>query len=252
MDLKLKGKKVIVTGGSRGIGRAALESFAAEGCDVAFFSRDQKQLDEAVASLKRHGTKVHASTFDLENFAGYAPWLTQAADALGGCDIFMPGASSSGARLGGDWNKAFEYDVLGTVRGCEALLPYLEKSKSGSVVIMSSIAALETFIAPSAFNAVKAALLTYAKQLSQAWGAKGIRVNAISPGPIAFPTGNWERIQANVPDLHRATAAQIVLGRFGTPEDVAQAIVFLASPVSAFTTGANLVIDGGYTKRVQF
>jgi 3-oxoacyl-[acyl-carrier protein] reductase len=252
MDLGLKGKKVILTGGSRGIGRAALEIFCAEGCDVGFFSRNQEQVAATAALLAKHGGKVYGSTFDMNNIAGYRAWLTDAAERLGGCDIFVPGASSSGSQLTGDWQKSFEFDLMGTVNGCEALQPYLEKSGSGSVVIMSSTAAVETFLVPQAFNSIKAALLTYSKQLSQAWGPMRIRVNAVSPGPVSFPTGNWEAIKSAMPDLYSATAAQFALGRFGAPDDIARAIVFLASPASAYTTGANLVIDGGYTKRVQF
>jgi len=252
MDLGLKGKKVILTGGSRGIGRAALEIFSAEGCDVAFFSRNQQQVNETVASLSKHGGKVFGSTFDMNNAGGYNAWLTGAADRLGGCDIFVPGASSSGSQATGDWQKSFEFDLLGTVHGCEALEPYLEKSGSGSVIIMSSTAAVETFIVPQAFNAIKASLLTYSKQLSQAWGPKKIRVNAVTPGPVSFPTGNWEAIKTAMPDFYNATATQFALGRFGAPDDVARGIVFLASPASSYTTGTNLVIDGGYTKRVQF
>lgn len=252
MDLGLKGKKVILTGGSRGIGRAALELFCAEGCDVAFFSRNQDQVTETVKSLSQHGGKVHGSTFDLNDAAGYGAWLSEAAAKLGGCDIFVPGASSSGSQATGDWQKCFNFDLMGTVHGCETLQPHLEKSTSGSVVIMSTTAALETFIVPQAFNAIKAALLTYSKQLSQAWGPKNIRVNAISPGPVSFPTGNWEAIKTAMPDFYNATAAQFALGRFGAPDDIARGIVFLASPASSYTTGTNLVIDGGYTKRVQF
>jgi NAD(P)-dependent dehydrogenase (short-subunit alcohol dehydrogenase family) len=188
----------------------------------------------------------------MNNAKEYPAWLTAAADKLGGCDIFVHGASSSGSQATGDWNKSFEFDLMGTVKGCEALEPYLAKSGAGSVIIMSSTAAFETFIVPQAFNAIKAALLTYSKQLSQAWGPKGIRVNAVSPGPISFPTGNWEMIKAHVPDLYKTTEGQFALGRFGVPTDVARAIVFLASPASSYTTGTNIVIDGGYTKRVQF
>jgi NAD(P)-dependent dehydrogenase (short-subunit alcohol dehydrogenase family) len=253
MDLGLKGKKVILTGGSRGIGRAALEVFAAEGCDIAFFSRNQSQVDETVAALKRYGRKVYGSTFDLNNLAsGYAAWLSRAADQLGGCDIFVPGASASGSQATGDWQKCFEFDILGTVRGCETLEGALEKSGSGAVIVMSSTAASETFIVPQAFNALKAALLTYAKQLSQAWGPKRIRVNAVMPGPISFPGGNWEAIKTAMPDLYAATENQFALGRFGSPEEVARTIVFLASPASSYTTGTSVVVDGGYTKRVQF
>ena len=252
MDLGLKGKKVILTGGSRGIGRATLEIFCAEGCDVAFFSRSQEQVTETVKMLSKHGGKVHGTIFDMNNGAEYADWLSEAAVKIGGCDIFIPGASSSGSQATGDWQKSFDFDLMGAVRGCEALLPHLEESGSGSVVIMSSTAALETFIVPQAFNAIKAALLTYTKQLSQAWGPKKIRVNAVSPGPVSFPGGNWEAIKAAMPDLYNGTETQFALGRFGAPEDVARSVVFLASPASSYTTGSNLVIDGGYTKRVQF
>ena len=252
MQLGLKGKKVILTGGSRGIGRAALDLFAAEGCDVAFFSRRKQQVDETVAALKKHGGRVFGSTFDMNDTGGYAGWLTQAAEQLGGCDIFVPGASSSGSQLTGDWQKSFEFDLMGTVKGCEALQPYLEKSDCGSVVVMSSTAAVETFLVPQAFNAIKAALLTYSKQLSQAWAGKRIRVNCVTPGPISFPGGNWEAIKSAMPDLYNGTLSQIPLGRLGTPEDVARTIVFLASPASQYTTGTNIVIDGGFTKRVQF
>jgi 3-oxoacyl-[acyl-carrier protein] reductase len=252
MDLELKGKKVILTGGSRGIGRAALEIFAEEGADVAFFSRNQAQVDETVASLSRHGGKVIGEAFDLNKLDAYPGWLSSAAERLGGCDIFVPGASASGAGATGDWDQCFNSDIKGTVIGCETLTPFLEKSGAGAIVIMSSTAGTETFLVPQAFNAMKAALLTYAKQLGQALGPKGIRVNAVSPGPISFPGGNWEAIKAAAPELHSATEAQFALGRWGGPEEVARTIVFLASPASSYTTGTNVVIDGGYTKRVQF
>jgi 3-oxoacyl-[acyl-carrier protein] reductase len=253
MDLGLKGKKVILTGGSRGIGRAALEIFAAEGCDVAFFSRNQTQVDQAVAGLSKHGGKVIGESFDLAaNIDGYADWLKSAADKLGGCDIFVPGASASGAGATGDWDVCLTLDIKGTVVGCEALEPYLEKSGSGAIIIMSSTAGFETFIVPQAFNAIKAALLTYSKQLGQQLGPKGIRVNAVSPGPIAFPGGNWEAIKGAVPALYDSTEAQFALGRWGGPDEVARTIVFLASPASSYTTGTNVVIDGGYTKGVRF
>jgi 3-oxoacyl-[acyl-carrier protein] reductase len=252
VDLGLKGKKVILTGGSRGIGRAALEIFAEEGADVAFFSRNPDQVAQAAESLSRHGGKVIGESFNIDDIDAYPGWLTSAADRLGGCDIFVPGASASGAGATGDWQTCFNSDILGTVRGCETLEPYLEKSGSGSVVMMSSTAGVETFLVPQAFNSIKAALLTYSKQLGQAWGPKGIRVNAVSPGPIAFPGGNWEAIKGAASDLYNATEATFALGRWGGPEEVARTIVFLASPASSYTTGTNVVIDGGYTKRVQF
>lgn len=252
MDLGLKGKKVILTGGSRGIGRAALEIFAAEGAHIAFFSRNADQVAETVASLSRHGGKVIGEPLDMTDHEAYVAWLKSAAERLGGCDIFVPGASASGSGATGDWDACFNADIKGTVLGVEALEPFLEASGSGAIVIMSSTAATEMFIVPQAFNALKGALLTYAGQLSQSFGPKGIRVNAVSPGPIYFAGGNWEAIKAVAPELYDATEAAFALGRWGGPEEVARTIVFLASPASSYTTGTNVVVDGGYTKRVQY
>ena len=252
MDLGLKGLKVILTGGSRGIGRRALEIFAEEGCDVAFFSRGAEQVAEAKAAFEKYGVKVVGSTFDLNDFDDYETWLKNAAEELGGCDIFIPGASASGSQVTGDWDKCFQFDLMGAVKGCEALEPYLEKSEHGSVVFMGSTAGVETFLVPQAYNTIKGSLLIYAKQLGQSWGAKGIRVNTVSPGPIEFSGGNWEGMKASMPELYDAQINQFALGRIGDPEDVAKTMVFIASPASRYTTGTNVIVDGGYTKRVQF
>lgn len=253
MDLGLKGKKVILTGGSRGIGRETVEIFAAEGCDVAFCSRNPDQVKETVASLEKHGGKVFGEPFDMESGReAYKAWLAKAAEAIGGCDIFVPMISSSGAGATGDWDKSYNYDIMGAALGVEVLTPYLEKSGNGAIVILSSTAGTETFLVPQAYNALKGALLVYAGQLSQALGPKGIRVNAVSPGPIKFPGGAWDMIHKAMPAVHDATFAQFALGRWGGPEEVARTVVFLASPASSYTTGTNVIVDGGYTKRVQF
>jgi len=252
MDLGLKGLKVILTGGSRGIGRRALEIFAEEGADVAFFSRNAEQVEATKAELAKYGGKVVGSTFDLNDFDGYQGWLKKTADELGGCDIFVPGASASGSQATGDWDICFQFDMMGTVKGCEALEAHLEASAHGSVVFMGSTAGVETFLVPQAFNTIKGALLVYAKQLGQAWGPKGIRVNTVSPGPVSFPGGNWEAIKSGAPELYDAQLPLFALGRIGEPDDVAKTIVFIASPASGYTTGTNVIVDGGYTKRVQF
>ena len=253
MDLGLKGKTVIMNGGAHGLGLAALKLFAAEGCDVAFFSRDEAKVSAASAEIGKAGGKVHADTFDMTgNPEGYSAWLAKAADALGGCDIFIHTASSSGQGATQDWQRSFDLDVMGGVHGVETLTPMLEASGKGSIIFMSSTAAVETFIMPQAFNALKAALITYGSQLSQSLAAKGVRVNTITPGPIEYPTGNWEMIKNAMPDFYNGTVAQMPMGRLGRPEEVANAIVFLASPAASYITGANLIIDGGFTKRVQF
>jgi 3-oxoacyl-[acyl-carrier protein] reductase len=253
MDLGLKGKKVIMNGGAHGLGLAALKLFAGEGCDVAFFSRDEAKVKAAAAEIGAAGNKVHADTFDMtSNPEGYADWLAKAADALGGCDIFIHTASSSGQGATQDWQRSFDMDVMGGVNGVAALTPALAASGAGSIIFMSSTAAVETFIMPQAFNALKAALITYGSQLSQSLAAQKIRVNTITPGPIEYPGGNWEMIKGAMPDFYNGTVAQMPMGRLGSPQEVANAIVFLASPAASYITGANLIIDGGYTKRVQF
>ena len=252
MELGLRGKKVIINGGSRGIGKAALEIYAAEGCDIAFFSRDKARVEATVAELQKHGVKVFGDAFDMNDAAAYQAWLVSAAERLGGCYIFIHNASSSGAQGTMDWDLTFRLDMMGAVNGCQTLEPFLEKSDAPSVILMSSTAAVETFIYPQAFNAIKAAIITYGKQLSQLWAAKKIRVNMVCPGPIAYPGGNWSMIKEGMPELYDKTLADMPLGRFGAPEDVARSMVFLSSPAASYITGTNLVIDGGYTKRVQF
>lgn len=252
MDLELSGKKIIVNGAARGIGRRIVELAAKEGAHVAFFSRHAELVTEVAASLAGEGRTVIADVLDMNDSEAYVAWLKNAAERLGGCDIFIHTASSSGAGATGDWEAGFRLDVMGAVRACETLEPYLEASGQGAVVMMSSTAAVETFIRPQAFNAMKAAVITYASQLSQSWGPKKIRVNVVTPGPVEFPGGNWSKIKAGMKPFYDSHMSAVPLGRLGTPDDIAPTVLFLASVRSGYTTGTNVVIDGGYTKRVQF
>lgn len=254
MDLGLSGKKVIMNGGSHGLGLATLKTYAAEGCDVAFFSSNADRVAAASKAIDAEGSgKVHATELDMTgNPDGYAAWLSKAVDDLGGCDIFVHTASASGQGATADWDRCLDLDIKGATIAVEALTPALEKSKCGSIIFMSSTAAVEKFVAPQAFNAIKAAMITYGSQLSQALAPQGIRVNSVSPGPIEYPTGNWEMIKGKMPEFYEGTVAQMPMGRLGEPQEVANSVVFLSSPASPYTTGANLIIDGGFTKRVQF
>ncbi|WP_313809289.1 SDR family oxidoreductase [Sphingobium sp.] len=249
MNLELAGKKVIIGGATRGISLATAKLFAAEGAELGLFSRNGDALDDLKQELDG---KVVTREFVWENRDDYKAMLSGLAEELGGCDIFIHSISSSGAQGSQDWDASYQLDMLGAVDGCETLEPHLEKSGAGSVILMSSTAAFETFLIPQAFNAIKAAVITYGKQLSQAWGAKGIRVNMVSPGPVSYAGGNWEGVKAMMPDLYTGIVGQIPAGRMGTPEEVAKTVVFLASPAASYVTGTNIVIDGGFTKRVQF
>lgn len=254
MDLGLAGKKVIMNGGAHGIGLCSLIQFAAEGADVAFFSRKADKIAAATAAIDAAGPgTVIGEVFDMaEGAEAYKAWLASAAERLGGCDIFVHTASSSGTGGTGDWQQGLDMDIMGAVHGLDVLLPHLEASGTGSVVFMSSTAALENFIVPQAFNALKAALITHASQQSHALAPKGIRVNTVSPGAIYYPGGNWEVIEQHVPALFQGTLAKMPMGRYGNPQEVARAVVFVASPACPYMTGANIVIDGGFTQRVQF
>lgn len=252
MDLGLKGKSAIITGSTRGIGRAIAERLAAEGVNVGVGARDEEATAEAGEALARHGVKVFAKPCNVKDAEQYKAWLEEGIETLGGLDIFVPNVSGGGGMDSEkNWWRNFEIDVLHTVRGAETCLPALKKSGAGAIVIIGSTNAVETFMAPMAYNAMKAALVTYGKQLSQFVAGKGVRVNTVSPGPIYFEGGAWEMIKGTMPQMYEGTLKQIPTGRMGTPEEVANVVTFLASPAASLVTGVNLVADNGFTKRVQ-
>lgn len=253
MDLGLKGRKAIVTGATKGIGRAVVERLIAEGVDVALCARTAEEVDSTVKALSSRGPRVLGEAVNVRDGEAYKAWLGRAVETLGGCDVFVPGVSAGGGfDSEKNWVRNFEIDVLHTVRGCEALTPHLERSGQGAIVIISSTNAVETFAAPMAYNAMKAALITYGKQLAQFLGRKGVRVNTVAPGPIYFEGGAWEMIKGTQPKLYEWAMKQIPCGRMGTPDEVARVVVFLASPAASLITGSNVVADNGFTKRVQF
>ena len=254
MDLGLRGKNVLITGATQGIGRRVANLFAEEGANVAICSRSPESVSKAVKeiSLIADG-RVIGEPCNIKNKDEYEAWIAKMGEALGGVDVFIPNVSAGGgADSEKNWWKNFEIDVLGTVRGVEAVIPLMEERGGGAITMISTTAAVETFMVPQAYNAMKAALITYAKQLSQAHGEKGVRVNSVSPGPIYFDGGAWDMIKISNEKFYERTEKTHALGRLGTPEEVANCIAFLSSPAASWVTGVNLVVDGGYTKRVQF
>lgn len=252
MDLGLSGKKAVITGSTRGIGRAIANLLADEGCDLAICSRNQEEVDSAIADLSAKGVKVTGAVVDVADKDAYQAWVTSAGNELGGIDIFVPNVSAGGGNMSEEgWENALNVDVFGTTRGIEAAMPFLEKSDAASIVIISSTAGVETFMGPQPYNAIKGALVIHGKQLSQALAPAGIRVNCVSPGPIFIEGGAWDFIKNNMAELYEGTLSQIPQGRFGTAEEIANSVAFLASPAASLITGVNLVADGGFTKRVQ-
>jgi 3-oxoacyl-[acyl-carrier protein] reductase len=252
MDLGLTGKKVLVTAASRGIGFAVAQTFADAGCDLALCARGDAGLETARKELESRGARVFTRAFDVAAGDALKSFVEDAAADLGGLDVFVSNASGGSGPGEDAWRAGFEVDVMSGVRGVEAALPSLSESESGSVVFISSTAALEYLGIPQGYNAMKAAVIAHASDLSQALAPRGIRVNVVSPGPIYFEGGNWEMIKQAMPKIYEAALGQCAIGRMGTPEEVARAVVFLASPAASLITGANLVVDGGFTKRVGY
>jgi len=252
MDLQLKGQKALITGGTKGIGRAIAETLAAEGMNVAICARNEAEVDAAVEALKGHGVTAFGQSVDVGNGDALKAWVAASAEALGGIDCLVSNVSGGNAPGEDGWRANFEHDVLGAVRLVEAAMPHLSNSDNASIAMISSTAALEKFIAAGAYNSMKAAIIQYAGALSQDVGGQGVRVNAISPGPIMVEGGSWDMIKQNMTPFYEATLAQIPLGRMGTPQEVAAQVALLASPLGSFTTGSNIVLDGGLTKRIQF
>jgi 3-oxoacyl-[acyl-carrier protein] reductase len=253
MDLGLAGKRAIVTGGSRGIGRAIATRLLEEGASVAISARGKEGLDEAVESLSAHGTII-GDAVDVADGDALTAWVNSAAERLGGLDIVVSNASGGGqGTSAADFQAVLDVDLLGLVRLVDAATPKLVESGAGSIIAISTTAALEHFgPGTSAYNAMKAAVINYVAGLAQNLARKGIRANAISPGPIMIEGGSWGFIKEHMTSFYDATVASQPQGRLGSAEEVANVAAFLASPAASWVNGENIVVDGGFTKRVAF
>ncbi len=251
MDLGLKGKNALVTGGSKGIGRAIANLFASEGANVAICARNADEVGKTVKALVAKGVKAWGKAFDVADGAALRQWVESAAGEFGGIDALVCNVSALAVgNTPETWENSFRVDMMHTVNAVAAAQPYLEKSKSASVVIVSSVSGFEVDFAAGSYGAIKAALIHYAKGLSNQLIGKGIRVNCVSPGNTYFEGGIWQNIEKGMPDLFKSAIALNPTGRMGTAEEVANGVVFLSSPVASRISGTNLIIDGALTKAV--
>jgi len=256
MDLELSGKKAIVTGGGRGIGKWITELLAEEGASVAICGRNPDTLEGTLEGSSAAGLNVLGRPVDVGDPLAYRDWMDWAVGELRGLDIFVHNVTS-GVESGTleDWEHAHRVDMMGAVIACEHLQPELEKSNAASIIFISSISALLTRTGKRtehAYGAMKAALLNYATQLSKLLGPKGVRVNVVSPGAIDFPDGVWDLVRRSDPDYYNEVSRAAAIGRMGRPEEIAYAVAMLASPRASLITGSNLIVDGGFRTHVDF
>jgi 3-oxoacyl-[acyl-carrier protein] reductase len=246
MEISFKRKRIVVAGGSRGIGRSIAGAFAAAGADVAICARGAAGVEAAATELKRHGGAAFGMQCDLGDEAAVARFVTEAASALGGIDILVNNASGLGMQDDeSGWLASINVDLLATVRATRAAIPFLEQSGSGAVINISSISGLMAVPRSLPYAAVKAALVNYTMGQGLALAAKRIRVNAIAPGSIEFPGGVWDDRKRSNPELYQATLKSIPWGRLGLPEEIAKVALFLASDMASWVTGQTIVVDGG-------
>ena len=248
MDLGLRGRNAVVLGGTRGIGRAIADTLAGEGAGVAVCARNADQVASTGAELQTRGTRATGASVDVTDAGALKSWIGDAAQKLGGIDLLF---SNAGAMAqGGDpasWEQNFRLDVLGAVHAFEAACPFLEASgaKNGDAafIIISSVSAAQADTA-SSYGPIKAALVHMAKGLARQYASKKIRVNVVSPGTVYFKGGVWNTIEQNMPQRYQDALKRNPTGRMATPQEIANAAVFLASPASSFTTGPNPIVDG--------
>jgi 3-oxoacyl-[acyl-carrier protein] reductase len=253
MDLGLKGAKVLVTGSTKGIGRAIAETFAAEGANVGICARNLADVDGAVAALKTQGVAAFGGSVDVSDGAALKAWVSDMASKLGGVDAVVANVSAlSISQDEESWQKEFSTDMMGTVRLVDAAMPYLEKSSAGAIVTIASVSGREVDFASGPYGTFKAAIIHYTQGLAYQLAGKGIRANSVSPGNTYFEGGVWNMIKDNNPELYKTALALNPTGRMGTPQEMANAVVFLGSRAASFITGTNLVVDGALTRGVQF
>jgi 3-oxoacyl-[acyl-carrier protein] reductase len=251
VDLQLSGRTALVTGGSRGIGRAVVEALAAEGATVAFCARSADGVRIAEKEMRDAGHDVHGTPVDVTDGEALGTWVRESATNHGGIDAVVANVSALAIpSTEENWAAGFATDMLGTVRLVEAALPALEESDAGAIVAISSVSGREIDFAAGPYGTFKGAIVHYVQGLAYQLAGR-VRANTVSPGNVYFPGGVWENIESGNPELFAQALGLNPTGRMAAPEEVARAVVFLASPAATFISGTNLVVDGALTRGVQ-
>jgi 3-oxoacyl-[acyl-carrier protein] reductase len=253
VDLGLQGLRALVTGGTKGIGRAIVEGLAAEGAAVGLCARTEQDVADTVAALTGAGHTAVGLAADVGDPASLQRWVEHCAGELGGVDIVVANVSALAIPdEPANWRASFDVDMMGTVGLVSAAMPYLEGSDAPAIVTIASVSGREIDFAAGPYGVFKAAIIHYTQGLAYQLAAKGIRANSLSPGNTYFDGGVWQNIERHNPELFGQAKALNPTGRMARPEEIARAAVVLASPAASFITGANLLVDGALTRGVQF
>jgi NAD(P)-dependent dehydrogenase (short-subunit alcohol dehydrogenase family) len=252
MELGLSGAKAIVTGSTKGIGRAIAETLLAEGASVAICARDAEGVGRAVDELSTRGT-VWGQAVDAGDSQALRDFVSAAIDQLGGLDIYVHNTSGKPGKTFEAWQNNMDIDLMALVHGVDAAAEAMVAGGRGALISISTSAVGEHFASGSnSYSAFKAAVTNWTLGQAQVLGARGIRCNVVSPGPIWVDGGDWNRVKDARPEFFEVTEKTHPMGHIGTVQDVANAVVFLASPAAKHINGANLTVDGGFMKRVDF
>lgn len=246
MTGRFEGRRVVVTGASRGIGKAIARGFVTEGARLSICARGEEGLRAAEAEFGGPGRTVHAARCDLADPEAVSAYIAAAAAALGGIDILVNNASGFGRSDDeAGWAASIGVDLLGSVRASHAALPHLTLRPGASIIHIVSISALGPSARTPPYGAIKAAMIHYARTQAAQLASQRIRVNCIAPGSIEFPDGVWDQARRTQPELYARIRGSIPFGRMGTPEEVATVALFLASDDARWVTGQTLAVDGG-------